>query len=133
VKEYNSSAKGGDVMAAKKKAKPKVKALRLRSGQAKGKAKPKAKKAAKPKVKKEKLLGKVEHVFDKISVAAVRMKAPLSVGDVIHVKGHTTDYEMTVGSMQIEHEVVQKVKKGDDVGIKVTQHTREGDGVYLKN
>ncbi len=100
------------------------------------KAKPKSKKAKaakKPKVKKEKLLGKVEHVFDKISVMAVKMKAPLKVGDVIHVKGHTTDYEMPIVSMQIEHEQVQKVKKGDDVGIKVPQHTREGDGVYLKN
>ena len=105
----------------------------------KAKAKPKVKKAAKkakvakPKVKKEKLLGKVDHVFDKISVAAISVKSPFKVGDVIHVKGHTTDYEMPVISMQIEHVQVEKVKKGDDVGIKVTEHTREGDDVFLKN
>ncbi len=121
MKVYNSPCKKeGIIMAVKK---------------AKAKAKPKAKKVkvAKPKVKKEKLLGKVEHVFDKISVMAVKMKAPLKVGDVIHVKGHTTDYEMPITSMQIEHVQVEKVKKGDDVGIKIPQHTREGDGVYLKN
>jgi hypothetical protein len=115
-------------MAAKKKAK-----------KAKAKAKPKAKKVkktkkkvAKPKVKKEKQLGIVEHVFDKINVAAIKLKAPIKVGDVIHIKGHTTDYEMPITSIQIDHVSVMKAKKGDDIGIKITQHTREHDGVFLK-
>lgn len=95
-------------------------------------AKKKAKAPAKPKVKKEKKLGEVAHYFDKISVAAIRVKAPFKVGDVIHIKGHTTDFEQAVESMQIEHEPVQKVKKGDDIGIKVKEFVREGDGVFLK-
>jgi hypothetical protein len=114
-------------MAAKKKSK-------------KAKAKPKAKKVkkakkakvAKPKIKKEKKLGIVEHVFDKINVAAIKLKAPLKVGDVLHIKGHTTDYEMPVTSIQIDHVPVMKAKKGEDIGIKITQHTREHDGVFLK-
>lgn len=98
----------------------------------KTKAKSKAKAPAKPKVKKEKKLGEILHYFDKISVAAIKVKAPFKVGDVIHIKGHTTDFEQPVGSIQIEHVAVQKVKKGDDIGIKVKEFVREGDGVFLK-
>jgi putative protease len=86
----------------------------------------------KPKVKKEKLLGKIAHYFDKISVAAINVKAPIKVGDVLHIKGHTTDFDQPVDSMQIEHVAVEKAKKGDDIGIKVSQYVREGDGVFLK-
>jgi hypothetical protein len=115
-------------MAAKKKAK-KAKA------KAKPKARPKAKKtkkAVKPKIKKEKLLGKIAHYFDKIQVAAINVKAPIKVGDVVHIKGHTTDFEQPIVSMQIEHESVLKAKKGDDIGIKVKDYVRDNDGVYLK-
>lgn len=97
------------------------------------------KKAVKParKVKKakaapkEKLLGKVEHYFDKIMVAAISVKAPFAVGDILHIKGHTTDFVERLESMQIEHQNVAKVKKGDDVGIKVKGVAREHDLVYL--
>lgn len=95
-----------------------------------------AKKVARPKkvVKikaKEKALGKIDHFFSKISVAAIKVLAPFKVGDVIHVKGHTTDFVQRVESMQIEHQNVDKVKKGDDVGIKVKDFVRQHDMVYL--
>jgi len=99
------------------------------------KVKPKAKKVkkvAKPKVKKEKLLGKIAHYYDKIQVAAINVLAPIKVGDVVHIKGHTTDFEQPITSMQIEHEKVQAAKKGDDIGIKVKEYVRDNDGVYLK-
>ena len=75
----------------------------------------------------------MEHYYGQIMVAAVKMKAPMKVGDIIHIKGHTTDFEQRVDSIQIEHQNVEKVKKGDDVGIKVKDHAREGDSVFLKN
>jgi len=81
---------------------------------------------------KEKKVGEVAHYFGNISVAAIKMKGDLKVGDTIHIKGHTTDFEQVVESMQIEHESVQKVKKGDDMGIKVKDHVREGDEVFIK-
>jgi len=89
-----------------------------------------AKKKSAPKIK-EKLLGKIEHYFDKIAVAAISVKAPFKVGDTIHIKGHTTDFTQKVESMQIEHDSVTKVKKGDDVGIKVKDYVRDHDLVYL--
>jgi hypothetical protein len=85
------------------------------------------------KAPKEKLLGRVEHFFDKISVAAISVKAPFAVGDVIHIKGHTTDFVQPINSLQMEHQDVQKVKKGDDIGIKVKELVRQHDFVYLSN
>ena len=83
-------------------------------------------------VKKEKKIGEIAHYFGKIGVAAIKMKAGISVGDTIHIKGHTTDFEQVVDSIQIEHLSVLKAKKGDDIGIKVKDHVREGDGVFVK-
>ncbi len=116
-------------MAVKKKAKPKA---RPTGRQAKPKKKAAKKAPAKPKIKKEKQLGVVLHFFDKIMVAAIKVTSPFKVGDMIHIKGHTTDFEQPVDSIQIEHEAVQKVKKGDDIGIKVKELVREHDGVFLK-
>lgn len=110
-------------------------AVKKKAKKAKTKVKPKAKKvkkAAKPKVKKEKLLGKIDHYFDEIQVAAIKVLSPIKVGDVVHIKGHTTDFEQIITSMQIEHEQVMKAKKGDDIGMKVKEYVRDNDGVYLK-
>lgn len=75
-------------------------------------------------------IGKISHYFTKISVAVVELKAPLSVGDKIHIMGPTTDFEQTVESMQIEHENVKKAEAGQSIGLKVKDHVRETDTVY---
>ena len=80
---------------------------------------------------KEGKIGIVSNQFSKISVAAVDITdGTVSVGDTIHFLGHTTDFETTVHSMQIEHKFVTEAKKGDGVGIKVPEKVREGDKVY---
>ena len=49
-------------------------------------------------------IGFVSNYFSKISVAAIEIAdGTLSVGDTIHFLGHTTEFESTVHSMQIEH------------------------------
>ena len=79
-------------------------------------------------------IGKVEKFFGKIGVAAIKITAgELKVGDKIHIKGHTTDFEQTVESMQVEHASVQKVVCGDEVGIKTKEKAHENDTVYLLN
>jgi putative protease len=76
-------------------------------------------------------VGVVQHYFGKIDVAALEITSgELSVGDTIHIKGHTSDFTTTIESMQIEHEQVQSVKKGDQVGIKVPEKAHEHDKVY---
>jgi len=75
-------------------------------------------------------VGEIEHYYSKIGVGIVKLKDTLKVGDKIKIKGHTTDIEQTVDSIQINHQDVQEVKKGDVVGIKVSDKVREDDVVY---
>ena len=77
-------------------------------------------------------IGTVKHFFSKISVAIIDLTAPLSVGDRILVKGPSTDFEMTVDSMQVEHTSVQRVEGGQSVGLKLVQQAKERDVVYKK-
>ena len=81
---------------------------------------------------KESFIGLVSNYFSNISVAAFEIESgKLSVGDTIHIKGHTTDITETIASIQMEHDVIETAKKGDDIGIKVAQKVRGGDKVFL--
>lgn len=77
-------------------------------------------------------LGKVTHYFDKLGVAVVKLNpgATVQKGDHVHFKGHATDFDQVVGSLEVEHQSVEQVKAGDDFGLKVEQKVREGDQVY---
>jgi len=96
------------------------------------KTKKAVKKVAKPtkKVAKEELVGKIVHFYDKINVGIIELSKVLEKGDKIHIKGNTTDFEEDVKSMQIEHEQINKAKKGDVIGMAVKEKVREGDLVY---
>ncbi len=77
-------------------------------------------------------IGVVTHYFAHIEVAAIKITAGgIKVGDTIHVKGHTSDFNTTIASMQVEHAAVQEAKVGDSIGIKVPAHAREHDKVFL--
>ena len=77
-------------------------------------------------------VGHVSHFFTKINVAVIELGAPLAVGDTILIKGPTTDFEQVVGSMQIEHENIERAEAGQSIGLKVEQRVRERDIVYRK-
>ena len=79
----------------------------------------------------EEKVGKVQKFFAKPSVAAVEVTAgPLRIGDTLHFKGHTTDFEETITSMQVNNQPVEEAKPGDLIGIKVKERVRENDIVY---
>lgn len=78
----------------------------------------------------EKEIGKVSDFFARPVVAGIDLSGSLKMGDKIHIKGHTTDMEMLVGSMQIDNASVNEAKAGDSVGIKVSDRVRRGDTVY---
>jgi translation elongation factor EF-1alpha len=78
----------------------------------------------------EDIVGKIEDFFARPVVAGIKLTGTLKVGDKIRIKGHTTDLEMQVGSMQIDNENVTEAKKGDSIGVKVTDRVRVGDAVY---
>jgi putative protease len=77
-------------------------------------------------------IGQITHFFSKISVAVIELKAPLTVGDTILVKGPNTDFEQVVDSMQIEHNSIQRAEPGQSIGMKVAQRVRETDKVYKR-
>jgi translation initiation factor IF-2 len=78
----------------------------------------------------ETIVGTISDFFARPVVAGIELSAPLRVGDMIHIKGHTTDIMMTVQSMQINNANVNEAKQGDAVGIKITDRARKGDVVY---
>lgn len=79
----------------------------------------------------EQEIGVIEHYFSKIGVAAIKITdGNLKIGDRIHIKGATTDFEQTVESMEINRQKIETAKPGDEIGIKVIDRVREGDKVY---
>lgn len=79
---------------------------------------------------KEVRVGRVVTYFAHPEAAAIELDDGLRVGDSIHIKGHTTDFEQKVESMQIENDPVQEAKKGDSIGVKVKERVRHNDVVY---
>jgi len=79
----------------------------------------------------EKNIGFVSNYFKKISVAAIEItNGTVSLGDTLHFLGNTTDFIFTIDSMQIEHASVTEAKKGDSIGVKISEMVRKGDKVY---
>ncbi len=78
----------------------------------------------------EEIIGKVDDFFAHPVVAGIELIGSLKMGDRIHIKGHTTDIEFTVDSMQIDNVNASQAKAGDSVGIKVSERVRRGDTVY---
>jgi putative protease len=78
-----------------------------------------------------KRVGVVTHYFGHVSVAIVRLESgTLRVGDMIHIRGHTTDFKQKVESLQVDHAPATQVGPKDDFGLKVIAHAREHDVVY---
>ena len=78
----------------------------------------------------EEEVGKVSDFFARPVVAGIELTGRVKVGDKLHIKGHTTDMELIVDSMQIDNVNVQEAGAGDSVGIKVADRVRRGDAIY---
>ena len=77
-------------------------------------------------------IGTVTHYYNHLHVAGVSItNGELHKGDVIHVTGHTSDFEQKVESMQIDHESIEVAKSGDQIGLSVIENVREHDTVYM--
>jgi putative protease len=75
-------------------------------------------------------IGRVTDFFARPVVAGIELTGTLRVGDRIHIKGHTTDMELVVESMQIHNVNVTEASAGQAVGVKVPDRVRRGDRVY---
>jgi len=76
-------------------------------------------------------VGEVVKYFSKPGVAAIKITAgELKIGDVVHFKGHTTDFQDEIKSMQIDNAPVEKAQTGQLIGIKVKDRVRESDAIF---
>ncbi|MBN2121298.1 MAG: hypothetical protein JW734_09640 [Candidatus Omnitrophica bacterium] len=89
-----------------------------------------SKKPAKLNKPKEELIGKISHFFPKVSAGVIKLKKPLSAGDTIHVKGHSSDFTQKIISLQIENKPVKRAIKGKLVGFLSKHRVRKNDKVY---
>jgi hypothetical protein len=80
----------------------------------------------------EQRIGVVTHYYSHLSVVAMQLEpgTTLRVGDVIHIRGHTTDFTQKIKSLEVNHAPVTEVGPNDDFGLKVIGHAREHDIVY---
>lgn len=85
-----------------------------------------------PQASNEEAIGVVTHYYSHLNVAVVQLnKGALKTGDTIHIKGHTTDITQKVESMEYEHRHIDQASAGQSFGLKVKDHVREHDIVYL--
>jgi len=76
-------------------------------------------------------IGEITHFFPHVKAAVIKLKRDgLALGDVIYIKGHTTDFEQKIKSLQLNHASVEKASKGQEIGLKVNGKVRHGDKVY---
>ena len=78
----------------------------------------------------EELVGTVTHYFAKPEVGVLKLDASISIGDVLHFVGHTTDFQQEVTSLQVEHGPVESAEAGSEVALKVSERVRQHDEVF---
>lgn len=79
--------------------------------------------------KKRAPIGIITHYFPKSAAAAVKLLAPLAVGDTIKIKGHTTDFSQEIVSMQLDRTPITAAVKGQEIGIAVSSRVRRKDKI----
>ena len=73
-----------------------------------------------------KQIGEVLNYFEHVGVVALKLLAPLKLGDTLRFIGGETDFTEVVDSMQIHGKNVSSAKKGDEVGIRISEKVRKG-------
>jgi hypothetical protein len=76
------------------------------------------------------LAGKILSYYSKLGVASVEVFDRLATGDIIHIKGQSTDFDQRITSMEIDRRRVMSAAKGQRAGIKVSDYVRKNDLVY---
>ena len=122
-------------MAIKKKAKKKV--VKKKVTKRKVAKKTTKRKTSKPKksvsavvTPKLQTIGEITHFFPHVSAGVIKLSKPVKVGDIITIKGHTTNITQAIDSLQIDHVPVTEATKGAEIGLKVKDRVRIGDIVY---
>jgi len=77
------------------------------------------------------LVGEVDHYYDRLNVAAIRLSGELRVGDMIEIENEEYTLKQRVASMQINRKDVDFASAGDDVGVKLSVPVPRGSSVYV--
>jgi len=76
-------------------------------------------------------VGAVTHYFSHVEAAVIKLtKGPLSLGDRIVIKGHSTDFKEKIDSLQMDRVPITTAHIGQEIGLKVKKKVREHDVVY---
>ena len=127
-KKKKSAAKAKKIVR-RKKAK---KNIRKKAKKAKAqKKRTVVKKTSKASKGEEVLIGKITHYFPHVRAGSFLIKkGPIALGDILHIKGHTTNFKQKISSLQINRVAIKKASKGDEVGIFAKSRVRINDKVY---
>lgn len=77
------------------------------------------------------LVGMVEHFYDKLNVAAIRLTGGVKIGDTLEIENDAEIVKLKVSSMQIDRKDVEEASDGDDVGIKTDIRVVVDSRVYV--
>lgn len=78
-------------------------------------------------------IGTITHYYDKIEVGVVQLdNGNLSVGDKIKIRDDETEFTQEVESLQVQHNKVTTIQKGDDAGLKLKQKVRPGAEILVE-
>ena len=70
------------------------------------------------------------HYYGHVNAAIVALGAgELRVGDMVHFRGHTTDFYQRIDHMEVDHKPVPSARAGQVIGLQVSQRVRENDAV----
>lgn len=132
TKKKGSTAKKPAKKVARTRAPAKGAARKSAKARPKGARKPApAPQAAAPAPPPGERVGTVVHYYGNLSVAIIQLETgTLRVGDMIHIRGHTSDFAQRIDSMEIDHVHVDEAGPGKSFGVRVKEHAREHDVVY---
>ena len=76
-------------------------------------------------------IGNVTHFFPKVSVAIVKLSAPLAVGARVSIERGGSAFEQTMQQQMKElQKQIEKAEAGSEIAIKTVQATKAGAVVY---
>ena len=78
----------------------------------------------------DEVVGKVANYFAKAQVVVIKLEARVEIGEVLHFRGHTTDFNQEIISMEMDHEPIESAEAGSEVAIQVDERVRRRDKVY---
>jgi hypothetical protein len=75
-------------------------------------------------------VGVVVHWFPRASAALVALSRPIHLGDVVHVRGQSTDFVQEIASLALEGAPVRAGAAPQVLGVRLAARARPGDRVY---